>query len=474
MADAAQLRVEILADASKARSELAGVEGSVGKLSGAVKGIAVGVAAGFAVNQIVDFGMAAVTAADESAKVMAKTEAVIKATGGAAHLTATQVSDLAGALSEKTAVDDEAIQTGANMLLTFKNVRNEAGKGADVFNRATAAAVDLSSAGFGSIESASVMLGKALQDPEKGMTALAKSGVTFTEQQKSQVESMVEANDMLGAQKLILKEVEGQVGGTAAASATAMDRIKLAAGNAMEKIGAALLPLVDTLLPIFTDLIEQILPVLMPVVVMLVEMAGAVLKQLVPALMPLLAQLAVMAGELLVSLADVLIALVPTIVAMVPPLVQLLMAITPLVPLVAKLLIQLGPLITIAATLAGTVVTLAAALIGPLLSAIEKILKPLEKLGDLTKSAGKLLGGLNPFAASAGGAAYAGGLILAPAGYGATRGGSLRQSITINVQSPLGADPYRMGSQIVAAIRRYEGRNGRYSAPEGPAAGYTR
>ena len=45
---------------------------------------------------------------------------------------------------KKTGVDDEAIPSGENLLLTFTNIRNEAGKGNDVFDQATTATLDLS------------------------------------------------------------------------------------------------------------------------------------------------------------------------------------------------------------------------------------------------------------------------------------------------------------------------------------------
>ncbi len=56
---------------------------------------------------------------------------------------------------------------------------------------------------------------------------------------------MVKAGDVLGAQKIILAEVESQVGGAAAASATAGEKVGVAFGNIKESIGTALLPLLD-------------------------------------------------------------------------------------------------------------------------------------------------------------------------------------------------------------------------------------
>ncbi len=153
----------------------------------------------------------------EAAKVSAQTAATIKSTGGAANVTAKSIEALSASMMQKTGIDDELIQTGANLLLTFKNVRNEVGKGNDVFNQATKAALNLSTAGFGSVESASKMMGKALNDPIKGMTALGRAGVTFSEEQKKAIKALVQTGDLLGAQKIILKEVESQVGGSAEA-----------------------------------------------------------------------------------------------------------------------------------------------------------------------------------------------------------------------------------------------------------------
>lgn len=225
---------------------------SIGRSSGKRFGMSFGkVAAGVGAGVLagayaaISIGKDAYAEAKEARKVGALTTSTIKATGGAANITAGQVAKLSEAISVKAGVDDEAIQTGANLLLTFKNVRNEVGAGNKIFNEATAAAVDLSAAGFGSIDSASKMLGKTLNDPVKGITALSRAGVTFTEQQKTKIASLVEENDLLGAQKIILGEVQSQVGGAAAAQADAGDKLGVVIGNIKEDIGTALMPAVD-------------------------------------------------------------------------------------------------------------------------------------------------------------------------------------------------------------------------------------
>ena len=129
------------------------------------------------------------------------------------------------------------------------------------------AALDMGNV-FGSTDAAAMQLGKALDNPTKGVTALAKAGVTFTAQQKEQIATLQASGDMLGAQKIILAEVEAQVGGTAAATATNADRMKVAFGNLQEHVGAMLIPamekfsnvMVTTVLPTVQKFADEWLP----------------------------------------------------------------------------------------------------------------------------------------------------------------------------------------------------------------------
>jgi hypothetical protein len=213
---------------------------TVGKLAAGV-----GIAAGA-------IGFKLASAAYESQKVMAQTEAIIKATGGAAGITASQIGKLSEKLSMQIGVDDELIQTTANLLLTFKQVQNQVGENNNIFDRALIAAQDLGNV-FGSADAAAMQLGKALSNPVKGITALNRAGINFTDQQKEQIKTLVESGDVLGAQKIILAEVESQVGGTAAATATGFDRMKVAVGNVAEEFGAILIPYIEK----FADFVVQ-------------------------------------------------------------------------------------------------------------------------------------------------------------------------------------------------------------------------
>lgn len=196
----------------------------------------------------VSFIKGSIAEAREAQKVGALTAQVIKTTGGAANVSAKQVGALSAAISKKTGIDDEAIQSGANMLLTFTNVRNEAGKGNKIFDQATRTITDMGAALGQDTKSSAIQLGKALNDPIKGVTALSRVGVAFTDEQKQQIKTMVQAGNVTGAQKVILAELSKEFGGAAAAQATAGDKASVAWGNLQETIGAKLAPALDKLL----------------------------------------------------------------------------------------------------------------------------------------------------------------------------------------------------------------------------------
>jgi hypothetical protein len=236
---------------SKLNSQIGGEVKGSGSRAGKIFGGAMKLAAGAAIGGALALGgflKGALGEAREAQKVGALTNAVIKSTGGIANVTAKDVDRLSASLSKKIGVDDEAIAAGQNMLLTFGNVRNEVGKGNQIFTRATIAANDMAAAFGGDAVSNSKMLGKALNDPTKGVSALTRVGVSFTQQQKDQIKTLQESGDVLGAQKIILGEVSKQTKGAAAATATAGDKFKVAFGNFQESVGTALLPLFDRLL----------------------------------------------------------------------------------------------------------------------------------------------------------------------------------------------------------------------------------
>jgi phage-related minor tail protein len=149
-------------------------------------------------------GLAGVVIANtiEAEKVQAQLAAALKSTGGAAGLTQEQLNDMAGALQKTTTFADDTISSAQALLLTFTKI------GGDIFPEAIEAALDMSTALGTDLTSATQQLGKALNDPIKGISALGRAGVQFTEDQKGMIESLVDAGRVAEAQTIILGELE--------------------------------------------------------------------------------------------------------------------------------------------------------------------------------------------------------------------------------------------------------------------------
>jgi hypothetical protein len=139
---------------------------------------------------------------------------------------AARLSDLANEQGRLLGLDNKAIRLTQSKLMTFKEIAATADIAGGAFDRATMAALNMAQAGFGSAEMNAVQLGKALNDPIKGITALARSGITFTAQERSKIAVLMESNRTLEAQDMILRAIENQVGGVAKATSDSSARMK--------------------------------------------------------------------------------------------------------------------------------------------------------------------------------------------------------------------------------------------------------
>ncbi|HLA25231.1 MAG TPA: hypothetical protein VJ206_07545 [bacterium] len=224
---ARSIEIKITGDASslkRAFGQAEGAAGSFGSKVGNVAGkglkllgvaaLAAGAAAGAGLAATLKIGISSLIAHE---KADAQTAAALKSTGQAAKVSMKEIQGHANAIEKLTGIDDVNVQAGQNMLLTFTRVRNEVGKGNDIFSQATDIMADMSVALGKDMPSSALMLGKALNDPIKGMTALGRAGVQFTDAQKDAIKAMVESGDVMGAQKLILAELTKEFGGSAAA-----------------------------------------------------------------------------------------------------------------------------------------------------------------------------------------------------------------------------------------------------------------
>jgi hypothetical protein len=194
---------------------------------------------------VIGFGIHAVKAFSESEDAIAQTNAVLKSTAGIAGVTADQVTKLSKAWENQSKYSDEAVRGAENILLTFTNISK------DIFPQTTQAVLDISTALHEDLQSASIQVGKALQDPVLGITALRRVGVNFTEAQRNVIKSLVETGQSAKAQQIILAELNREFGGSAKAAGDtlsgAMAKLKNRFNDFEELVGGKIISTLTTL-----------------------------------------------------------------------------------------------------------------------------------------------------------------------------------------------------------------------------------
>jgi hypothetical protein len=229
---------------TQGRAYKAGAQIGTGIKSGAI--IAAG-AIGFLASQT----LAGIRELGKLETATAQTNAVLASTKGVAGQTAVSVRALAEEYEGLNAtIDDKVIQSGENLLLTFTKIRK------DAFEPALVAALNLNTrlgGGEGGLQNTIKLVGKALNDPLKGLGALSKAGITFDKQQTDQIKTLVKNNDLLGAQNLILAELGKRYGGAFAAEGKTAEGTLKGIGDAVEDLQKALatglFPVVQKVLP---------------------------------------------------------------------------------------------------------------------------------------------------------------------------------------------------------------------------------
>lgn len=224
----------------RAKNEASGPLKQVQQSVMSVKSVIAAAGLGVGIHQLFGFGADSLRAFAEAEEATAKMEAVLKATGHAAGLAASDLRKFAEARGAATATDDDDLIQAATRLLTFRNIQ------ADVFREGLSLAQDMANTLKTDLNSAVMQVGKALNDPVKGISALSRAGVTFNSEQTKMIERFMATNQIAEAQKIVLAELREEVGGVSEALAnTTSGQLKaftVAMGDAKEAIGALLAP----------------------------------------------------------------------------------------------------------------------------------------------------------------------------------------------------------------------------------------
>ncbi|MER2520942.1 MAG: phage tail tape measure C-terminal domain-containing protein [Bdellovibrionales bacterium] len=249
--DAGQKALQQIEQASQPASKaLLAIDAASHNLQGRVQGLAHEMGPlGSALGALGPYGLAAaagltvvtlgleksIEEAMQAEKSYNRLQAVLTATGQSSGLTARQIVEFSDGIEKSALVTAEQVQDAAAALATFRSVAG------DSFTRALRLAQDMSAVFGQDLHSSVVRLGRALEDPVEGLTALRRVGVVFTQGQREVIKSLAETGQTAEAQKVILDALEAKVGGAGAAEASgvtgASHRLAVAWKNMLESIG---------------------------------------------------------------------------------------------------------------------------------------------------------------------------------------------------------------------------------------------
>ena len=256
------LKLTYLGDASQLKKENEDLQKGFGRVGDGVKKFGKIAAAGLAVAGAASVVVAKklFDASEAASTANARIEQITTSMGNfgeRAEEVAGNVANTANSLATLTGINRNTIKESQALLLTFDSINKTADETGGIFDRATKASLDLAAAGFGSAESNAKSLGRALEDPIKGLTSLTRQGVTFTDAERERIETLVESNQVQEAQVLILEAIEKQVGGTAEATSNASDRIRQSFGVIVDQIALSLAPEFEKLTDAVGRLIDR-------------------------------------------------------------------------------------------------------------------------------------------------------------------------------------------------------------------------
>jgi hypothetical protein len=242
-----QIRYTITAN-DMVSGKLQGMQGQAVKLESTMGGLSkvmgtLGI--GFAVFKGLEFVKGGIEKVEEMHQATAQVQAALTSTNNAAGLSMKQLEESASSLASNTKFSQTDVFGMQSLLLTFTSVKDK------IFNEAQPAIMDLAQRMGGDLKGASIQVGKALNDPVQGMTALRRVGVSFSESQKNVIKHLQETGDLAGAQKIILKELSTEFGGSAQAAFNAdpLAQFNKTMGGFQKSIGLGAMALLEALKP---------------------------------------------------------------------------------------------------------------------------------------------------------------------------------------------------------------------------------
>ncbi len=169
----------------------------------------------------------------DAEKEQTQLAAAIKSTGGAAGWSVERLNAMADSMEKTSTFSAGQINQAQTRMLSY------AGVVGDQFPRAMQAVIDMSERMGYEVTASAETIGKALDVPSEGLTALSKQGFRFTDAQKELVKQFERTGQSAKAQDIILQALESSYGGAAQAARDTLGGSLTAVGNTINSLMTA-------------------------------------------------------------------------------------------------------------------------------------------------------------------------------------------------------------------------------------------
>ena len=175
--------------------------------------------------------------------------------GAGAH-TLRELQEVADRFGKTTLFNQEDFTRGFNLLTSFRNI------GVDSYERVAQAAADIAQVNQVDVSTSFMQLAKALQDPERNLSNLNRSGIAFTKQQTDVIKQLMKTNQVAKAHTMILDIVDESYNKLAQAAAVgfagSVDTLGESFRDFSEALGKSLIPVVEPAVKALTALLNAL------------------------------------------------------------------------------------------------------------------------------------------------------------------------------------------------------------------------
>lgn len=225
------------------------------RMANRIAGVFAQIGVGLGIYSLIGQARGAIAEAEKAIGAEARLGAVLDGSMNKAGFTREQLFGMAEELSKVSKFDGTAIKEAMTALGTY-GIESE-----EKFRKILTAAMDVEAVFGGSLVGNVQAFGNALQQPDKGLARLTRSGFIFTTEQQKMIKNFVAMGDKASAQAIIWDVISGQEGAGSAGISPAM-RLRKEAGDLAEELGRKLIPIQEQLIRVQNQLTASMIPVI--------------------------------------------------------------------------------------------------------------------------------------------------------------------------------------------------------------------